>query len=137
MSGIVSQWGFYFDQTRCIGCKTCTVACMVWNEDKRGDAALYPENSIQSNPAYEIPAGYETMADGSFNHMEISKYHMKEELRRVSETEYGKGMPDVDVLYLSLSCGHCSNPACISSCPQKGIYKTGKDMYNKSRYTGV
>ena len=119
----MSDWGFYFDQTRCLGCKTCVVACMAWNEDKRGDAALYPESEIPLNPAYEIPAGYETMPDGSFNRAEMSKYHMKEELIRVTETEYGRGMPDVDVLYLALSCGHCARPACAASCPQGCIYK--------------
>ena len=27
-----SQSGFYFDQSRCTGCFTCTVACKVWNK---------------------------------------------------------------------------------------------------------
>lgn len=25
------QWGFYFDQTRCIGCHTCAIACKDWH----------------------------------------------------------------------------------------------------------
>ena len=135
----MSSWGFYFDQTRCIGCKTCTVACMAWNEDKRGDACLHPEQGIQTNPAYEIPAGYETMQDGSFNHDEMSKYHMKEELIRVTETEYGTGMPDVDILYLALSCGHCGQPACVEVCPRNCIIKdkeTGAVLNEKDRCIG-
>jgi anaerobic dimethyl sulfoxide reductase subunit B len=28
--------GFYFDQSRCIGCKTCTVACKDWHEHELG-----------------------------------------------------------------------------------------------------
>jgi anaerobic dimethyl sulfoxide reductase subunit B (iron-sulfur subunit) len=109
---------------------------MAWNEDKRGDAGLYPEESIPSNPAYEIPAGYETTPDGSFNHAEMSKYHMKEELIRVTETEYGKGMPDVDILYLALSCGHCEHPACAEVCPRHCIDRdeeTGAVISDKGR----
>lgn len=30
------QLGFYFDQTRCIGCNTCVVACRDWNGLKPG-----------------------------------------------------------------------------------------------------
>ena len=26
------QWGFYFDQTRCIGCHTCVIACKDWHD---------------------------------------------------------------------------------------------------------
>lgn len=28
----MSQFGFYFDQTRCIGCYTCAIACKDWND---------------------------------------------------------------------------------------------------------
>jgi len=32
------QLGFYFDQTRCIGCYTCSVACKDWNDIPAGPA---------------------------------------------------------------------------------------------------
>lgn len=32
------QLGFYFDQTRCTGCHTCTVACKDWNDIPAGPA---------------------------------------------------------------------------------------------------
>ncbi|MDG6904286.1 MAG: 4Fe-4S dicluster domain-containing protein [Nitrososphaerota archaeon] len=32
MSTTVNQYGFYFDQSRCIGCRACTVACKSWNQ---------------------------------------------------------------------------------------------------------
>jgi anaerobic dimethyl sulfoxide reductase subunit B (iron-sulfur subunit) len=28
----MTQYGFYFDQSRCIGCNACTVACKQWNQ---------------------------------------------------------------------------------------------------------
>ena len=33
------QVGFYFDQTRCIGCFTCVVACKDWNDVSAGPAS--------------------------------------------------------------------------------------------------
>ena len=33
------QRGFYFDQTRCIGCYTCVVACKDWNDVPAGPAS--------------------------------------------------------------------------------------------------
>ena len=32
------QIGFYFDQSRCIGCHTCAVACKDWNDVDAGPA---------------------------------------------------------------------------------------------------
>ncbi|MBZ0157715.1 MAG: 4Fe-4S dicluster domain-containing protein [Alphaproteobacteria bacterium] len=32
------QWAWYYDQTRCIGCNTCVVACKDWNDVKPGPA---------------------------------------------------------------------------------------------------
>ena len=33
----MTQYGFYFDQTRCIGCHTCAVACKDWHDIPAGD----------------------------------------------------------------------------------------------------
>ena len=32
----MTQYGFYFDQTRCIGCHTCSVACKDWHDIPAG-----------------------------------------------------------------------------------------------------
>ncbi|UCH32057.1 MAG: 4Fe-4S dicluster domain-containing protein [Candidatus Bathyarchaeota archaeon] len=32
------QWGFYFDQTRCIGCHTCVIACNDWHDIEEASA---------------------------------------------------------------------------------------------------
>ncbi|MFW9948710.1 MAG: 4Fe-4S dicluster domain-containing protein [Candidatus Thorarchaeota archaeon] len=32
----MTQFGFYFDQTRCIGCHTCAIACKDWNDIDTG-----------------------------------------------------------------------------------------------------
>lgn len=28
----MSQYGFYFDKEKCVGCRACEVACQVWND---------------------------------------------------------------------------------------------------------
>ncbi len=140
----MSQWGFYFDQTRCYNCRACIAACKLWNEEKRGDAftninlgwlkdpkaePAADENRGDNlaakyvNPTeYELPAG----SEGQINFAEYRKYIMKENWRRVTTKEYGDMPPNVDALHLSLSCNHCADPACIRVCPMGNISKESK-----------
>ncbi len=50
----MTQYAFFFNQKRCLGCKTCVIACKEWNESKRGDAnlnrALTEETAGTSHP---------------------------------------------------------------------------------------
>lgn len=112
------QWGFFLDQTRCIGCKTCILACQAWNEDERGDAALYPDLSWQSG----LPHDPVTAETHEANDVILNRYRMKEQYRHVLTTEHGR-WPDVDVVHDTVSCGHCENPACIAVCPTGHLYK--------------
>lgn len=121
----MKQWGFYFDQSRCLACNACTIACKIWNEDHRGDAGLNPELSWLQSGKYAEPAEYDNLqgSTGEQNYAELRKYHMKENWRRVTATEYGDLPPAVDVLNLSLSCNHCTNPPCARVCPVRIISK--------------
>jgi anaerobic dimethyl sulfoxide reductase subunit B (iron-sulfur subunit) len=121
----LEQWGFYFDQTRCVNCKTCVAACKAWNEDKRGDADLTPELTWQETGGYAEPAEYDNLpgSSGALNFKEYSKYHMKENWRRVYTAEYGSKPPDVDALHVSVSCNHCAEPICVMVCPMGRIRK--------------
>jgi anaerobic dimethyl sulfoxide reductase subunit B (iron-sulfur subunit) len=121
----MSQWGFYYNQERCVNCKACTVACKAWNDDKRGDIGTNVSLSWLGTGKYDNPAEYEYLpgSDGRQNYEEYSKYHMKEYWRRVYKMEYGTIPPDVDVLGLSVGCNHCDKPACIEVCPMQIITK--------------
>ena len=41
------QYGFYFDQTRCIGCFTCVVACRDWHDVPAGPASWLRVKTIE------------------------------------------------------------------------------------------
>ncbi|MEW6142883.1 MAG: 4Fe-4S dicluster domain-containing protein [Chloroflexota bacterium] len=41
------QIGFYFDQTRCTGCYTCTVACKDWHDIPAGPASWMRVSTIE------------------------------------------------------------------------------------------
>jgi anaerobic dimethyl sulfoxide reductase subunit B (iron-sulfur subunit) len=121
----MEKWGFYFDQTRCVNCKACILACKAWNEDKRGDAAFHPELSWLETGQYDEPRAYDNLPgnEGQLNFKEFSKYHMKEDWRRVYTREFGSRPPDVDVLHFCVSCNHCEEPVCIQACPMGYIIK--------------
>lgn len=121
----MEQWGFYFDQTRCTNCIACVIACKIWNEDKRGDSGLTPELTWMETSLYEVPSEYENLSGstGEINFDEYSKFHMKENWRRVYSKEIGDIPPNVDVLNLSVSCNHCGEPMCVDVCPMGRIIK--------------
>lgn len=135
----MEQWGFYFNQTRCTNCITCVIACKIWNEDKRGDIGLTPELTWLETEVYSEPLEYENLigTTGEINFREYSKFHMKENWRRVTATEVGELPPNVDVLNLSISCNHCSEPMCVEVCPMGRIVKEddyGIVMINESKH---
>lgn len=125
----MTQWGFYFDQTRCFGCKACMMACKNWNDDKRGDYdintdSMNPETDWYTSGTYcvavdEMEDGtvYRT-SEGQTNYELQRKYYMKEDWRRVNSN-----ISATKINYTSVSCNHCENPACIEACPMGIIYK--------------
>ena len=36
-----TQYGFYFDAGRCIGCRSCVVACKDWNDNKAAESVYW------------------------------------------------------------------------------------------------
>ena len=133
----MSQWGFYFNQSRCVGCKACTLACKNWNDLRRGDAGIYQmvlasyttaEGGMEKKSTYRNPETNDT------NYKEYSKYYMKENWRQVTAYErgavnYGQGntlVSNFDRRYLSISCNHCDEPVCVKICPMGIITKNAE-----------
>ncbi len=145
----MKQWGFYFNQDRCLGCKTCVLACKNWNEKRRSDAQtnVFSENTytvsnsgldagVKDNGTY-----YSNTETGDSNFEMYRSYYMKENWRRVSVAEKGQIIVGTDntfesnvhISYLSLGCNHCGNAACVAACPMGVLFKEnefGLTLYN-------
>jgi len=52
------QIGFYFDQTRCIGCFTCIVACKDWNDVEAGPASWRRVITIEKGKCSNLFAAF-------------------------------------------------------------------------------
>ena len=59
----MKQIGFYFDQTRCTGCYTCSVACKDWYDTDAG-----PENWMRIIP----------IEKGKFPNLSLAYFHKKQ-----------------------------------------------------------
>ena len=89
----MTQWGFYFNQQRCLGCATCTVACKEWNEGRRGDAKLNVLTDGQLKNL-ETPKDWKAgTTDKAVDYEYLRKFDMKENWRRVTFCEFGKRAP--------------------------------------------
>ncbi|MDL0088974.1 DMSO/selenate family reductase complex B subunit [Campylobacter gastrosuis] len=100
------QFGFVFDQSRCVGCRTCVMACKEYKNNLIG---------VNFRRVYEYEGG---------------------------ECEVGENgvimSNNVFAYYTSISCNHCSNPACMKACPTGAMIKTryGIVMVNESDCVG-
>ena len=54
----MTQYAFFFNQKRCLGCKTCVIACKEWNESKRGDANLNRALTEETAGTFDTPASW-------------------------------------------------------------------------------
>lgn len=54
----MSQLGFYFDQTRCTGCYTCSVACKDWHDIDAGPVNLMRVTGIERGKFPDLYAAY-------------------------------------------------------------------------------
>ena len=92
------QIGWIIDLTRCVGCHTCSVACIGENNTIPAGANLIVRNGKPVAVKY----------------------------RRVLERESGT-YPNVHKDFVSMSCHHCAEPACMKSCPFGAISKRAAD----------
>jgi tetrathionate reductase subunit B len=97
---MAQQFGWLIDLDRCIGCDTCTVACKSENNTRPVASPLRFKNRGGA-PVLGSPAG--VIAD-----------HVS--YRWVVKRETGT-YPATKASFVTSSCNHCANPACMAACP--------------------
>ena len=106
--------GMLIDNTRCIGCRGCQVACKQWNK------------LPASKPEFFAGPGYQNPRDLSADTWTLVTYK-EVELEGRFEWVFGR-----------LLCMHCSEPACASACPVGALEKTkeGPVIYHAGKCIG-
>ena len=102
------------DTTRCIGCRSCQVACKQWHE-------LSAEKTLFFNGS-----GYQNPPNLSEDTYTLVTYTEIEDKDKISWT------------FVKRQCMHCDEPACVAACLVGALTKspTGAVVYDKSRCIG-
>jgi len=90
------------DTSKCIACKGCQIACKQWNELGAGEPEFFSGTD-----------GYENPTDLSYMTYNLIKFHLKE-----------KANGDPDWLFRKYQCMHCTEAACLNSCPVSTIKRS-------------
>lgn len=101
-----------FDATRCIGCRSCEVACRRWNGVEPGDN---PSQSTNDSPRDLSPSTCLVI---------ISPAKLENNATRQS--------------FIRRSCMHCTEAACVEVCPAKALFRNqyGSVSYDKNKCIG-
>lgn len=117
------QYGFFFDQSRCTGCRACTVACKNWND--------LPPGPLKFLRVYEYERG--SFPDVRVHIQWVPCYHCERpacvescpEQAILKESKYGA------VLIDSEKCSGCR--VCYEACPYGSIAFASDNAGEKAR----
>lgn len=119
----MAQFAFYFDQTRCMSCNSCTVACKDWNQVEPGPA------SWRKQYTYEMSGGFFPLSMGC-NHCSDPAC--------VRACGYGAISKDSATGIVSVNRTLCKNlRGCVEACPfGKTLFADDKqeDVTLKDKY---
>ncbi len=96
--------GFFTDETLCIGCKACEVACKQWNQ--------LPDDGLRfTGMSYDNTGA---LGASSWRHVAF--------VERVEAD--GEGRRQMRWLMMSDVCKHCERAGCLEACPTGSIIRT-------------
>lgn len=106
------------DTTRCIGCRSCQVACKQWNDLPAEKTSLKPQ-----------VGGFQSPMTVSARTYTLVTFH------EMADANAPGGMR---WLFTKRQCMHCLEPACASACPVTAMHKTpeGPVVYDESKCIG-
>jgi anaerobic dimethyl sulfoxide reductase subunit B (iron-sulfur subunit) len=118
----MTQYGFFIDQSRCIGCNTCTVACMQWHDIQPG--------SVRWMRVYQWEKG--TFPNTRLHIMPVPCYHCENPVcvsacpngAIYKETQYGAVLVDSEKCTGTRKCWM----ACPYGAPQFDGDEPGRKM---------
>ncbi len=154
--GARRQLAMVLDLNKCIGCHTCSVACktqwtnregregMWWNNVETQPGRGYPRDYAKSGGGFdaqgrlqrgEQPSREDNGIPWEYDHAALVggsdpwlRPNVKPTWGPNWDEDEGEGdYPNGHYFYLPRLCNHCSNPACLSACPRKAIYKRQED----------
>jgi formate dehydrogenase iron-sulfur subunit len=122
--------GMFVDTTVCTGCKACQVACKQWN-------GLEPEPShFVQEPGAPYPVARNFSGNSYDNTSRLSARDWRHVLfiEQVNNRRVGSRW-----LFMSDSCKHCTDAACMNVCPVEAIERTdlGNVVVRQDRCVGT
>lgn len=117
----MAQYAFYFDQTRCMSCNSCTVACKDWNQIEPGPVAWRKQFTYEYN--------------GNFFPLSLGCNHC-EEPACIKACGYGAISKDPVTGSVYVNRSLCNNlQGCITACPfGKTLIADDKQEKEKDQY---
>lgn len=118
------QLSFYFDQSRCIGCFTCVVACKDWNDVPAGPASW---RRVMTTEEGKYPQPVVTFLSTACHHCVKPVCVTVCPVNAINKRdEDGIVVVDRDKCLGGESCGMLCRKACFYKAPQFGEEKDGK-----------
>ncbi len=111
--------GFFFDNTRCTGCRTCVLACKDYHDHRTG-------NAFRMVIDYE-GGSWERAAEAGAGKTDPAGPHgskgSNDPGAAASAVAHG-----VYAYHISVSCNHCNDPVCTQVCPTGAMHKDELDL---------